>query len=238
MKYVLESCLSGRIEDETPKGHSTCTMLHEYGGSSFIPFDGGVVFSEFKDQHLYLTIPDNEIGNKEIMRITGGKDGKDGKASAGGEDNPFRYADGIIDYSRAVKSHLGSWKQAAYYCVREDHSMSQADPSQASQVVNEIVAVNLSTGKTRVVAKGKDFYFNPRLSPDGQWLAYVCYNHPNMPWDQTELHVAKLDKKSGEVRPLPLPPARVPSAFQLTQATVHRMTMCMLSHGRFFSPRS
>eukprot|EP00913_Durusdinium_trenchii_P017307 g16276.t1 len=45
-----------------------------------------------------------------------------------------------------------------------------------------------------VLVKGFDFYAAPKLSPDGKQLAYICWNHPSMPWDATELHVARLDE--------------------------------------------
>ncbi len=51
--------------------------------------------------------------------------------------------------------------------------------------VNDLVDV--ATGE--VVAQGRDFYAAPRPSPDGSRLAYLCWDHPNMPWDGTELWV-------------------------------------------------
>jgi dipeptidyl aminopeptidase/acylaminoacyl peptidase len=70
-------------------------------------------------------------------------------------------------------------------CVRESHGGSEA--------VNEIVSLSLD-GKTEpeVMASGRDFYSFPRISPDGNWLAWTCWDHPNMPWDGTELWVAPL----------------------------------------------
>jgi dipeptidyl aminopeptidase/acylaminoacyl peptidase len=51
-----------------------------------------------------------------------------------------------------------------------------------------------------ILVSGNDFYAYPRLSPDGSQLAWITWNHPNMPWDETELWVAevKTDGSLGE----------------------------------------
>ncbi len=90
-------------------------------------------------------------------------------------DAPLRYADGEIDPRRNI-----------FYSVREDHS----GPGEA---VNALVRVELSKENAgTIVASGNDFYSSPRLSPDGSRLAWLSWNHPNMPWDGTELWVGKL----------------------------------------------
>ncbi len=43
---------------------------------------------------------------------------------------------------------------------------------------------------SEVLVGGNDFYSSPRLSSDGKQLAWVTWNHPNMPWDDTELWLA------------------------------------------------
>jgi dipeptidyl aminopeptidase/acylaminoacyl peptidase len=80
---------------------------------------------------------------------------------------------------------------ATVVCVREVHGEGEAK--------NQLVAIELDGGATRVLASGRDFYSFPRLSPDGATLAFTCWDHPNMPWDGTELFVMTLDG-SGEAR--------------------------------------
>ena len=97
----------------------------------------------------------------------------------GGEPTPLtpeadmRYADGVVDERRGQM-----------YCVREDHT------SPWQEAVNTIVSIDLSTGSARSLVSGSNFYSSPRLSPDGAQLAWLSWNHPNMPWDGTELWVA------------------------------------------------
>ncbi|HEU5061943.1 MAG TPA: S9 family peptidase [Solirubrobacterales bacterium] len=77
-------------------------------------------------------------------------------------------------------------------CVRESHGQGEA--------VNEVASLPLDgSGEPRVLASGRDFYSFPRISPDGEWLAWTCWDHPNMPWDGTELWLAPL-ADSGEER--------------------------------------
>ena len=48
-------------------------------------------------------------------------------------------------------------------------------------------------GAIRILVSGSDFYAFPAPSPDGTRLAWICWDHPRMPWDGTELRVAALD---------------------------------------------
>lgn len=78
-------------------------------------------------------------------------------------------------------------------CVREDHTESDQD------CVNELVAVPSDGGsQPAVLARGRDFYSSPRLSPDGLQLAWLEWDHPLMPWDGAELQVAAVGP-SGEL---------------------------------------
>jgi dipeptidyl aminopeptidase/acylaminoacyl peptidase len=88
----------------------------------------------------------------------------------------LRYADGIVDS-----------KRNRLILIREDHT------TKTSQATNTIVSIDLIDGGAgEILVSGNDFYSNPRLNPDSSRLAWLTWNHPNMPWDGTELWVGKL----------------------------------------------
>ena len=73
--------------------------------------------------------------------------------------------------------------------VREDHSVK------AKEAYNEIVALPLSgEDSATILVSGHDFYSTPRLSPDGAWLTWIAWNHPNMPWDETTLWIGEVQE--------------------------------------------
>ena len=70
-------------------------------------------------------------------------------------------------------------------------SSACASSTARGEPVNEIVALPLDgSAEPRVLAAGHDFYSFPASRPDGAAIAWTCWDHPNMPWDGTELWVA------------------------------------------------
>jgi dipeptidyl aminopeptidase/acylaminoacyl peptidase len=101
----------------------------------------------------------------------------------------LRYADARVHPD-------GAW----IVCVRETHA--------AGKVVNELVALpSDGSAAPRVLAAGRDFYASPRLDPSGRRLAWLEWDHPQMPWDGTELKVADVDPGSGRLLTGPRPVA-------------------------------
>jgi dipeptidyl aminopeptidase/acylaminoacyl peptidase len=161
----------GAVEAVTPddvNAWSARTRVHEYGGGAFTVADGVVYFSNYADQRLYRQDPGE--APRPITMLP-----PDGPAAA------LRYADGVIDVRRNC-----------IFLVHEDHTEPAA-------VRNALAKVDLD-GATppRIVASGHDFYAAPRLSPDGRQLAWLTWDHPDMPWVTTDLWVAAV-KEDGSI---------------------------------------
>ena len=91
-------------------------------------------------------------------------------------DADLRYADCVVDSRR---NRLIS--------VREDHTAGE------NEAINTLVGIPLDGSDSgQVLVGGNDFYSSPRLSPDGARLAWMTWNHPNMPWDGAELWVSEI----------------------------------------------
>jgi dipeptidyl aminopeptidase/acylaminoacyl peptidase len=93
----------------------------------------------------------------------------------------LRYADFELDPGRA-----------RLLAVREDHRGT-------GEAANTVVALRLDGGEDegRVLAAGHDFFAAPRLSPDGRSLAFLAWDHPDMPWDATRLLLAEVADDGG-----------------------------------------
>ncbi len=117
----------------------------------------------------------SNFADARLYRI--GPDDRDPTPLTPAPGRQWRFADGIIDH-----------KRQRWIGVREDHTAT-------GQAVNTLVSVDLAqSGMTpgEVLAEGYDFFASPRLSPDGRHLAWLSWDHPNMPWNGTTLYVAEL----------------------------------------------
>lgn len=105
------------------------------------------------------------------------------KQTPGGAPQPItpetelRYAEATIDSARN-----------RLICVREDHTVA------GREAVNTIVSIDLDgpLDGGKVLISGNDFYSTPRISPDGSRIAWLTWNHPNMPWDESELWIGDI----------------------------------------------
>jgi dipeptidyl aminopeptidase/acylaminoacyl peptidase len=90
-------------------------------------------------------------------------------------DDRLRYADAVVDGARN-----------RLITVREDHRQ------QDREAQNTIAAVAIDGNSETDLVSGNDFYSSPRVSPDGSQLAWLTWDHPNMPWDGCELWIGDM----------------------------------------------
>ena len=188
---VVHRAAGGKQADLLPAPWNARTRVHEYGGMSYLPVarasvrpaeaEGrsprghAIVFANYADQRLYVAEPDVADGKQEPRPIT------PDPVAAGLDQAGLRYA----DFALAANGR-------EIWCVREEHS--------DGKVSRAIVAVPLDGSAAsdpaaiRPLVTGSDFFAFPTPSPDGKRLAWICWNHPHMPWDGTELRVAPVSE--------------------------------------------
>jgi dipeptidyl aminopeptidase/acylaminoacyl peptidase len=170
---LVQRQAAGQLSAVLPGDGNARTRVHEYGGGAWW-VHGDVVFAaSWADQRLYRIEP-----GEQPVAITPAPATPEPAAAAA-----LRYADGrVTPDGRFV------------VCVRERH-----EGPAATQVVNEVVAFPASPGpggeltEPVVLFGGSDFVAAPRLSHDGTRLAWLSWDHPDMPWTATRLWVADLD---------------------------------------------
>lgn len=72
-------------------------------------------------------------------------------------------------------------------------------PDGTELALQELVCVSAVDRVTSILAAGNDFYSSPRISPDGSKIAWISWDFPNMPWDETSLWVAELVRTHGDL---------------------------------------
>jgi dipeptidyl aminopeptidase/acylaminoacyl peptidase len=152
----------GTTADVVPSDFNVRTSVHEYGGGAYCVHRGVAFCSNFDDQRLYRVEP-----RSAPVPITPDV-----------PDRRHRFADGCVTPDGSL-----------WIGVRERH----AESDRAKDVVNELVAVPTDgASEPTVIAEGRDFYSNPRISADGSRLCFLAWDLPWMPWDGCELHVATI----------------------------------------------
>jgi dipeptidyl aminopeptidase/acylaminoacyl peptidase len=149
---------------------------------------GGAAYVAAGDRIFFSNFSDNRLycqtGDSEPSPLTAPAD--------------LRYADLSIDPARN-----------RIICVCEDHSQPDRQP------VNTIAAVSITPGALpATLIAGADFYSNPKLSPDHNHLAWLSWNHPNLPWDGTELWLGEIGKNGQISNPLRIAGGPDESIFQ------------------------
>ena len=149
----------------TPAPLNVRSRVHEYGGGAFLATDSSVYFVNFSDQNIFVVDLEMVSGNvtpSPPRQLTQ-------------TDSNRRYADFALDAHN---------KQLVAVC--EQHLTPGSEPK------NSLVSIALSDASEHELHATHDFYAAPRLNPQDQQLAFVGWDHPHMPWDESKLYRASL----------------------------------------------
>ena len=151
----------GETEELTPAPFNPRSRVHEYGGGAFCVAPG---VDNDAGRVFFVHFADQNLyevtRGDEPRRVTNGDSGE-------------RFGD-------------LQWDGARVLAVRELHP---ASPDEGAEALNQLVQIDVDSGAVTVLHTGHDFYASPRQSSHGR-LAFLAWDHPNMPWDGTQLFVA------------------------------------------------
>jgi len=173
-QLMLDGPRLGWLEGRASEAGRTTLMVHDSGGTRELtpaPFNVRSRVHEYGGGACLLADGvawfSHHVDNRLYRVDAGGA-----PVAVTDEGTARRFADFVLD---AARQRL--------VAVREDHSGGATYP------VNTLCAVD-ADGVETVLVDGNDFYAAPRLSPDGRQLAWLCWDHPRMPWEGTELWLA------------------------------------------------
>jgi dipeptidyl aminopeptidase/acylaminoacyl peptidase len=158
---LLEARLDGGPSRElAPASMSVRSRVHEYGGGAALARGGATFAVDDADQRLHL-LPDPTSGEAPRALTPAG----------------VRCADADL-------SPDGRW----VVLVGERERDSGREPEDLLLAV-PTDGVGADGRGVVVLASGRDFFASPRFSPDGETVAFLAWDHPDMPWDRSELCV-------------------------------------------------
>ena len=161
---------SGRyvIVKQTSKGNISDVIPKEFNSRNAVHEYGGGSFAVGK-KNIYFTNWDDQriykVDGENVNPLT--------------KEPPFEKS---IRYSDLTLSIDEEW----LFCVRETHF-------EKVEAKNELVAISTTKSSQLVLCTGRDFYSSPRINPTNNEICWLEWDHPNMPWDGSELNIGNFD---------------------------------------------
>lgn len=214
-RATITMAIDGQQRAILPRPLSAKSKVHEYGGGAYLVQGNDLYFVLADDQRIYK-MPIPEVLNSSEK----GEDYKEGNhaevcalealtlehyTAADGSQGSLRFASLTLDAARNRLIAVGEYHR---------HESDLTSPSDGAPL-NFLVAIPLDGClQVDVLHQQHDFYSNPTLSPDGTQLCWLTWDHPNMPWDHSQLWVASIDSDGGLTTPSLIAGADPESVFQ------------------------
>jgi dienelactone hydrolase len=173
----------GSVASVLPEPWNIRNRVHEYGGTPWTGVIGEngplVVFTNFADQRLYAFEPESNAPPRPL-------------SPAGAVPSGMRWCEPLV-----MEEFGEVWAVLEEFTGErptEVRRLLAAVPLDGSAAEDRAKVRELTDGSYR-------FLTGPKLSPTRTTLAWIAWNHPHMPWDETELRVAGITV-TGELRDL------------------------------------
>ncbi|MCW4467094.1 prolyl oligopeptidase family serine peptidase [Glutamicibacter sp. MNS18] len=157
------------LRELVPEPFNVRSRVHEYGGASWILVDRPqpqIIFANFTDQRLYAL-------------------GLDGGPPRALTPDSLQDTNPLLRFAELVPGIT----DGQILAIMEDNT---------DEPVRRIVSIPLDGSAatnpefiTKLTPAAR-FVAAPRLSPNREKLCWISWDHPNMPWDGTELHLASV----------------------------------------------
>ena len=180
-RSVLMRSIGDKNHLITPAPYYLQTQINEYGGKPFWLSDEYLIFANRDDQCLY---------RQSLKPILEGRASEPTRISRQDNKEVWRYTD----------VHLLSSTEILCICEKQcpdNHSDNQSFisvlnlPNEPTRI-DQTLDMELEFSEPINVMDGADFYSNLVIDANAERVAWVQWNHPNMPWDNVELYIANM----------------------------------------------
>ncbi|WP_096084641.1 alpha/beta hydrolase family protein [Agaribacterium haliotis] len=163
--------------------YSVRSRVHEYGGQSLCFSDTELFFVNAEDQGIYRLALE---GSGEPVLLF--------------QQDNLRFADLVFrrqsaPYQNPREQAHRNQENLDVQSTETQSLIAVAEQHSDKGVSNFLVCISLD-GQIHTLETGADFYAYPRLNHDGSLLCWISWMHPDMPWDNTRLHIAQINKYS------------------------------------------
>ena len=173
-KTLMRHRPDGTAESVLPAPWNVRSRVHEYGGRPWAGLARAegplIVFTNFADQRMYAFEPDS---GEEPVPLT----------PASSIPSGLRWCEPVI-----VPEFDEVW------VILEEHTGHRA--TELRRLIAAVPLDGSASGDRSKIRELTDdsyrFVTGPKPSPTGSAVAWIAWNHPNMPWDETELRVAEV----------------------------------------------
>ena len=156
---------------KTPDGAIKDLLPAQFSCNSKVHEYGGMAYTVANQKLYFVNALDQRIYQLDLESSN--------NPSPVSPEGPFRFADIIVDT-----------KNQRLIAVCEHHIEGQEPDNYIAAI-----ALDQKHPEIQTLVAGSDFYAYPRLSPDNNTICWIEWQHPHMPWDNTQLWQASVSGK-------------------------------------------